>query len=65
MFNRLSDILRYTREANGRIDLARLKRLGTNNFSDNNYPHSLLFEYVNNAKYVGELSKESINVNIV
>ena len=65
MFNRLSDILRYTREANGRIDLARLKRLGTNNFSDNNYPHSLLFEYVNNAKYVGKLSKESINVNIV
>lgn len=64
MYSRLSDILRYTREVNEKIDIIRLNRLGTTNFSDNSYPHSLLFEYAYNAKYAGKLSKESVNINI-
>lgn len=65
MYARLSNIIRYTRKANNSIDMSKLKKMGMNSFSNANYPHSLLFEYVHCAKFVGKLTKESININVV
>ena len=65
MYSRLSDIISHTEIINSKLDLVRLKRLAKDSFSNNDYPHLLLFEYVHCAKFAGKLSKESININFV
>ena len=63
MYSRLSGIINHTKTINNKLDLARLESVAKNSFSNKDYPHSLLFEYVHYAKFAGKLSKESINVN--
>ena len=63
IYSRLSDLISHTEVINDKLDLVRLKRFAKDSFSNNDYPHFLLFEYVHYAKFAGKLSKESINVN--
>ena len=65
MYSRLSDIISHTKIINNKLDLARLESVAKDSFSNDDYPHSLLFEYVHYAKFAGKLSKESINTNII
>ena len=65
MYERLSDIISHTKVINNKLDLVRLEGVAKDSFSNDDYPHSLLFEYVHYAKFAGKLSKESINTHFV